>query len=41
MDGHCSHEQVHLAGGIVDGHCSAAIWVGSARQSGWRGSVAA
>lgn len=20
MDGHCSHEKVHLAGGIVDGH---------------------
>lgn len=20
MDGHCSHEQVHLAAGIVDGH---------------------
>lgn len=20
MDGHCSHEKIHLAGGIVDGH---------------------
>ncbi|WFU71393.1 hypothetical protein [Bradyrhizobium sp. CB2312] len=39
--------QVRSNGGAagVDGvtieQCSAAIWVGSARRSGWRGSVAA